>query len=172
MDINLVLLKKNGDRKVFTMPSSVTVVGRRRDCDLRIPLPSVSKRHCQLVHSGGVLRIRDLGSRNGTTHNGNAIDEAVLAAGDYIEIGPIKFILQIDGKPANAGEPELVAEVFGAKSPPVISKDEGNSDNFRKGQGLSVDDEPLDDEGETKLSEEFPDLDDMGFDGFDGLEIL
>lgn len=106
MDINLVLLKKNGSHKFFPLPSSVTVIGRRHSCDLCIPLMSVSRRHCQLNYDDGVLKIRDLDSRNGTYLNGKRIDEAVIQAGDSIKIGPLTFVLQIDGQPQTIAEPD------------------------------------------------------------------
>lgn len=99
MNVNLVLLKKNGSHKLFSLPSSVTVVGRRHSCDLCIPLTSVSRRHCQLNHDDGILKIRDLDSRNGTYLNGKRIKEAVIQAGNSIKIGPLTFVLQIDGQP-------------------------------------------------------------------------
>ena len=105
MDINLVLFKKNGSRKMFPLPSSVTVIGRRHSCDLRIPLTSVSKKHCQLTHNNGVLKIRDLGSRNGTILNNKRIDEAVIQANDSIKIGPLTFLFQIDGYPKDIIQP-------------------------------------------------------------------
>ncbi len=110
MDINLVLLKKNGSHKFFPLPSSVTVIGRRHSCDLCIPLMSVSRRHCQLNYDDGVLKIRDLDSRNGTYLNGKRIDEAVIQAGDSIKIGPLTFVLQIDGQPQTIAEPDLAAQ--------------------------------------------------------------
>ena len=112
MDVNLVLLKKNNSQKAFSLSSGVTVIGRRHDCDLRIPLMSVSRRHCQLNRDEGVLKIRDLGSRNGTYVNGKRIDEAVIQAGDYIEVGPLKFVLQIDGEPKDIAQPELAAQAL------------------------------------------------------------
>jgi pSer/pThr/pTyr-binding forkhead associated (FHA) protein len=63
MNVNLVLFKKDGSQKVISVRSSVTVVGRRHSCDLCIPLMSVSKRHCQLYHENGVLKIRQAGRR-------------------------------------------------------------------------------------------------------------
>jgi pSer/pThr/pTyr-binding forkhead associated (FHA) protein len=110
MDINLVLLKKNGSHKFFPLPSSVTVIGRRHSCDLCIPLMSVSRRHCQLNYDDGVLKIRDLDSRNGTYLNGKRINEAVIQAGDSIKIGPLTFVLQIDGQPQTIAEPDLAAQ--------------------------------------------------------------
>jgi len=101
MDVNLVLIRKDGTTKDFAMPSSVTVVGRREDCDLCIPLMIVSRRHCQLNVENNKLNIRDLGSRNGTFINGRQIEESIIKAGDRVQIGPVSFAVQIDGKPAS-----------------------------------------------------------------------
>jgi len=105
MATNLVFLAKNGAQKAFPLPSNVTVIGRRRNCDLRIPLDSVSRRHCQLSVENGSLKVRDLGSRNGTFLNGKRIKEEVAHAGDFIKIGPVLFALQIDGKPPKITTP-------------------------------------------------------------------
>jgi pSer/pThr/pTyr-binding forkhead associated (FHA) protein len=111
MNVNLVLLKKNGSHKFFPLPSSVTIIGRRHSCDLCIPLISVSRKHCQLNHDDGVLKIRDLDSRNGTYLNGKRIiDEVVIKAGDSIKIGPLTFLLQIDGQPQTIAESDLAAQ--------------------------------------------------------------
>jgi pSer/pThr/pTyr-binding forkhead associated (FHA) protein len=68
---------------------------------------SVSKRHCQLNCDQGALRIRDLGSRNGTYLNGERINgEADIKAGDRVKIGPLTFVCQIDGQPADMEVPE------------------------------------------------------------------
>ena len=110
MATNLVFLAKNGGQKVFPLSSNVTVIGRRRNCDLWIPLDSVSRRHCQLSVENGNLKIRDLGSRNGTFLNGNRIEEDVARAGDFIQIGPVLFGLQIDGKPEKIVMPRPAAK--------------------------------------------------------------
>lgn len=105
MNVNLVLFKKDGSQKVIPLRSSVTVIGRRHSCDLCIPLMSVSKRHCQLYHDNGMLKIRDLGSRNGTILNGKPVQEAVIHAGDCVKIGPLGFLFQIDGQPEKVAPP-------------------------------------------------------------------
>jgi pSer/pThr/pTyr-binding forkhead associated (FHA) protein len=99
MDINLLLLKKDGSFKSIPMPSSVTVMGRRKDCDLRIPLDSVSRRHCRLFMEKNALKIRDLNSRNGTIINGQTIEETLLKPGDKLTVGPVTFVMQVNGKP-------------------------------------------------------------------------
>lgn len=106
VDANLVLFKKDGSQKSFSLPSSITVIGRRHDCDLCVPLMVVSRRHCQLSQNKESLKIRDLDSRGGTFLNGNRISEATVQAGDYIQIGPLTFQIQIDGKPEKAVPPQ------------------------------------------------------------------
>ena len=101
MDVNLVLLRRDGSTKNFAMPSTVTVIGRREDCDLCIPLMIVSRKHCQLSIEEDRLNVRDLGSRNGTYVNGRQIEASAVAAGDRIQVGPVSFAVQIDGNPAD-----------------------------------------------------------------------
>lgn len=106
MDVNLILFKKDGSQKAFTLPSDTTIIGRRHDCDLCIPLKIVSRRHCQLNLNKEDVKIRDLDSRNGTFLNGKRIDETTVQAGDYIKIGPLTFLLQIDGEPEKIVPPK------------------------------------------------------------------
>ena len=106
VDANLVLFKKDGSRKSFPLPSDITVIGRRHDCDLCIPLMVVSRRHCQLSQNNEALKIRDLDSGSGTFLNGNRISEATVQAGDYITIGPLTFLLQIGGEPKKVVPPQ------------------------------------------------------------------
>jgi len=100
MDVNLILFKNNGEHKTFPLPDDITVIGRRNDCDLRIPLSHVSRRHCQINRNKDTLKIRDLGSRNGTYINEKRVDdESTVKPGDYVRIGPLTFLLQINGQP-------------------------------------------------------------------------
>ena len=107
MQANLVLLKNNGTHKAFPLPNGVVVVGRRHDCDLRIPLPVISRRHFQISPNGESLKIRDLESKGGTFVNGKRIDgDSTVKAGDYIRVGPVTFVCQIDGKPNEIKPPQ------------------------------------------------------------------
>ncbi|HZU37555.1 MAG TPA: FHA domain-containing protein, partial [Gemmataceae bacterium] len=51
----------------------LTVVGRKEGCDLRLNHKSVSKMHCVIVKTDGLLLLRDLGSTNGTRVNGQRV---------------------------------------------------------------------------------------------------
>ena len=130
VNVNLVLFKKSGSRKIFPLPSSVTVIGRRHDCDLRIPIMSVSKRHCQLNYNKGVLKIRDLGSRNGTRLNNKPIDEAAIQAGDSVEIGPLTFVFQIDGQPKNPVLPDFAAQNLSSQDTPARDMTDEDFEEF------------------------------------------
>jgi hypothetical protein len=60
------------------MARDMTVVGRREDCDLRIPLGEVLE---ALPHPPrrDSLKLEDLGSSNGTFLNGSRVQEAILS---------------------------------------------------------------------------------------------
>jgi len=119
VDVNLVLFKKDGSKKNFSLPSNITIVGRRHDCDLCVPLMVVSRRHCQLSQNNESLKVRDLDSRSGTFLNGKRISEATVQAGDYITIGPLTFLLQIDGEPKKIAPPQQPRTTPAPKKPPA-----------------------------------------------------
>jgi pSer/pThr/pTyr-binding forkhead associated (FHA) protein len=75
------------------------------------------------------LKIRDLDSRNGTFLNGKRIDEEALKAGDYIKIGPLTFLLQIDGKPEEIVPPQQAKPKPAQKAPPA-AKAAAEEDSF------------------------------------------
>ena len=99
MQVVLVMFKPDGERRSFSVHRDVTVVGRREDCDLRIPLGDISRKHCRLIKDGNVLKLEDLGSSNGTYRNGERIQETELSPGDTVQLGPIAFVVQIEGVP-------------------------------------------------------------------------
>ena len=101
MEVNLVFINKDGTVQPFKVPSAVTFIGRRQDCDMCIPLSVVSRRHCEIYSEFDKVMVRDLKSRNGTFINNQSIDEAELKAGDVLKIGPLTFVIQIDGEPEN-----------------------------------------------------------------------
>src|SRR5438093_10674091 len=64
------------------------VLGRHRNADVVVQDPGASRRHAVIVHRGGIFRVLDLGSTNGTLLNGRRVQkEALLTEGDLIQIG-------------------------------------------------------------------------------------
>ena len=64
---------QSGKQIVLAKPGTF-LVGRAEDCDIRIPndfeYRTVSRHHCLVVVKPEEIRVRDLGSRNGTFVNG------------------------------------------------------------------------------------------------------
>jgi|GEM_PF-258939 len=99
MDVSLVMFKADGSSREFPLENTRTVIGRKNTCDLRVPLTAISRQHCEIKLNGKHAVLRDLGSSNGTYHNGERVTEKVLSAGDRIQIGPVVFTVIIDGEP-------------------------------------------------------------------------
>ena len=62
-------------------------VGRDPGCELVIEDARVSKRHAEMRWSGSGWTLEDLGSKNGTTINGQAAAGAALRDGDTVSFG-------------------------------------------------------------------------------------
>jgi pSer/pThr/pTyr-binding forkhead associated (FHA) protein len=64
------------------------VLGRSRECDIRVADANVSRRHCEIVEDApGSWSVADLGSTNGTEVNGRPVQRAPLADGDRVTVG-------------------------------------------------------------------------------------
>ena len=129
MDVNLVLFKNDGSQAAFPVPEGVTVLGRSHDCELRIPLKIASRKHCQLSPNKESLRIQDLDSRLGTFLNGKRINAASVKAGEYIRIGPLTFMVQIDGEPTEVVPPEARKKAAKKSQQPKLGAEEAD-DSF------------------------------------------
>jgi predicted component of type VI protein secretion system len=71
------------------------VVGRKEDCDLQLDHKSVSKQHCVIIKTDGMLFLRDLGSTNGTRVNGTRVRRAGLLPNDQLSIAHFKYRVQL-----------------------------------------------------------------------------
>src|SRR5947209_4770436 len=69
----------------------LVIVGRKEECDLRLDHKSVSKMHCVIVKTDGLLLLRDLGSTNGTRVNGQRVRRAALLPNDQVAVANYKF---------------------------------------------------------------------------------
>lgn len=73
---------------VYPLTTTRVVLGRSRECDVRVADANVSRRHCEIVQDGpSAWSVRDLGSTNGTELNGHKVSRADLTDGDRITIG-------------------------------------------------------------------------------------
>ena len=97
MQASLVMVKADGTSKEVPVDRDVFTIGREATNRLRIPLASVSRHHCELTKDDGELLITDKGSSNGTFVNGKRVKETELAPGDLVSIGPVVFVVRVDG---------------------------------------------------------------------------
>ena len=68
------------------------VLGRVRGCDLVIRDEGASRHHAELrSEPAGGLRVRDLGSANGTYVDGQRIDEAMLSGGEELRVAGVEI---------------------------------------------------------------------------------
>ncbi len=99
MKVSLVRVKSDGSAKEFPVDRLPAIIGRDEGVRLRIPLPAISRKHCELYDDDGELMVKDLGSANGTYVNGTRSRSSEITPGDVLSVGPIVFVVKIDGRP-------------------------------------------------------------------------
>lgn len=95
----VVVVTESGSAS-FALPVEGTMtIGRGDDAGIRLDDTAASRKHAQLVVSGGAVTLIDLGSANGTTVRGRKLaahEQVVLGEGDAVELGTSLAVLQID----------------------------------------------------------------------------
>ena len=86
----VVTLTVEGRTHELTKPR--VVLGRSRECDIRVSDVNVSRRHSEVRNQGDDYWIADLGSTNGTTVNGKRVERARLQDGDRITLGSTEIV--------------------------------------------------------------------------------
>src|SRR5579859_5402661 len=92
----------------FVLKSGTNYVGRGFANDFQLEDPSVSSSHAQVILSGTVITVKDLGSTNGTFISRVAVKEAVLLPGQYVRLGGVELLLQADGATEIVGKAERI----------------------------------------------------------------
>ncbi|HLO41900.1 MAG TPA: FHA domain-containing protein [Phycisphaerales bacterium] len=174
MDASFVLVTQDLTQRVVPMNRPRIVIGRHTDCYIRIPTSEVSRQHCEVLTENDEIRIRDLGSSNGTYVNRKKVSESPLKAGDLISVGPCVFVVRIDGEPAEidadeAYEDGLVsttasppaAAAASATSPTTITKRPSAPSPSKPAKGKSIlDDSEKDPDDSDAFDFDFSDDDD------------
>jgi DNA-binding winged helix-turn-helix (wHTH) protein len=77
-------------RREWLLSEGSNLVGRDRDCAVRIDSATVSRHHARIVVGHERTTIEDLSSKNGTRVNGQPVEQGVdLADGDQVQVGSV-----------------------------------------------------------------------------------
>ncbi|HEX9282992.1 MAG TPA: FHA domain-containing protein, partial [Gemmatimonadales bacterium] len=109
------LLSTTGEQSIDLQPGRTIVVGRAVTSDVPIYDPTISRKHAELVLTDGGVRVKDVGSSNGTFLNGARVTEAVAVENDVITFGKVAF--RVKEVSAPVARPQVVPPVsaeFGA----------------------------------------------------------
>ncbi len=95
MQLALIMQTGGETDRTFPIQRDRTVIGRDGRCDLRLPLPSISPKHCEITleNQRAVLLSRDAGSE--ILLNGQPVSQAELSDADEVRIGPVTFRVAI-----------------------------------------------------------------------------
>jgi pSer/pThr/pTyr-binding forkhead associated (FHA) protein len=93
MKFKLLILNDNGPGQSIGL-NGETLIGRSEDCKIKLLGKEVSRRHCSIEPCGqDHLKIKDLGSTNGTFVNGHKIECKDIKDGDVFTVGRNMFML-------------------------------------------------------------------------------
>jgi FOG: FHA domain len=78
----------------YNIEKEIITIGRESLADIFVNDVKASRKHATLTYAGGMFKIDDLCSRNGTFVNGKKIDKSqFISFGDTIKIGDAQFVL-------------------------------------------------------------------------------
>ncbi len=84
----------------FLLDADRVTAGRHPDSEIFLDDVTVSRKHAEFLREGSQFRVRDVGSLNGTYVNRQRVDDAVLVAGDEVQIGKFRLTFH-----PHSGEP-------------------------------------------------------------------
>ena len=106
-----------GGAQIFPLTLPIVNIGRKKDNHLVIESPAVSRRHAQLRAISGHYHFFDLGSSGGSKINNAEVKNAILLAGDVINLSGIPLIYGQETAQASAVTQEYRPGDNRAKSP-------------------------------------------------------
>ncbi|HEY8153420.1 MAG TPA: FHA domain-containing protein [Myxococcota bacterium] len=105
--IHTYLVLKGGGQaeRVIVWDSQDVSVGRSSENDIAIDDAALSRKHAQFYRADGAWAIKDLGTSNGTTVNGETVHTRVLQNKDVVRFGDIEIsFVQVAKNPGQIGK--------------------------------------------------------------------
>jgi predicted component of type VI protein secretion system len=125
-ELRVVSGKQTGN--VIPLVAGRFLIGREEDCHLRPGNDLVSRHHCVFKTDEYTVRVRDLGSTNGTFVNGERLrGEVMLNTGDKVRVGTLEFEVVI-------GEEATGTEADAALAAAAIEGESDSSQTMIQGE--------------------------------------
>lgn len=86
----------DGTPRALELKAGSNLIGRGSDSDLQLLDQGVSRRHADVHLADGHVTVYDLGSTNGTSVNGHAVQSQQLQHGDVIRVGHTRLVFHED----------------------------------------------------------------------------
>jgi transcriptional regulator with PAS, ATPase and Fis domain len=122
--LQLLVMLEDGSQAHELPDGRSVVVGRAPECDIRVDLASMSRRHFAIHVREPMLSLEDLGGANGTKLNGNRLEPrspTTLEVGNLIEAGGVFFMLR--HPTIRVGNLSLPRSSAAPRSPDVVIED-------------------------------------------------
>lgn len=118
-------LVRTNSAEASALPSGMPVViGRSPDVEIPVADATMSRRHAELVVVGSELKVRDLGSSNGTFINDQRVDTGIASPGDTVMFGKVAFRFEAETAP----EPQILKQrTVGTPTPALSTTPEATS---------------------------------------------
>ena len=144
LSAKLIVRGGKHDGRTIPLPKGRFLIGREQDCNLRPASDLVSRHHCVFHVDDFTVRLRDLGSTNGTLVNGEPLSgEKGLNSGDKVVVGKLNFEVALsdvaeapDPPPADQGVLDDTGAVGGGEtSYELPASQSGGDTQFAPGAG-------------------------------------
>jgi DNA-binding NtrC family response regulator len=86
--------------KAVALGARPVVLGAHSSCDVVLEDPKISRRHAELLASPEGVRVKDLGSTNGTWWQGSRVTEVLVSSGAVIHLGAISTRISANDAPS------------------------------------------------------------------------
>lgn len=88
----LKIVGLEGKNKVIYLGEEEITIGRSSECDIQLPVNTVSGKHARIIFRNEGFVLEDLGSRNGTYVNGVKTVKCILRNNDQVTTGGVRII--------------------------------------------------------------------------------
>ena len=132
LSVQIVVEKGIGTGTVFRLHDGVNTLGREVSNRIRLLDPRISRNHCKIRKIGQSLLLSDLGTRNGTSVNGESVGECELQIGDRINLGnTVLRILDEEFEPKQVPEQPRPFSFFRVISMAIFGRRRARKDIWR-----------------------------------------